>query len=407
MLRYARSPKFPIFLIVFVDVVGLGITLPVLPLFAQSEFRLSALQIGGLTSLFFLAQFFAAPVLGRLSDRIGRRPVLVGSQLGTFTGALITATAGSPLHLIVARIVDGLTGGNISVAQAYITDISPPQDRARSLGLVFAAFGMGFLVGPAFGAYVSHAFGPRVTFACAAAASLVTMLLSYFVLPESLTDERRRAIAAEAAEHEEDRHPLQIPAVRRILAINFTGQVAAFAVNQTFILWARDVVAPEWSVERLQEAMSVVFVIAGLAAIVSQRSLIGPLVARYGEAASIAIGSALRVLGYALMGFLPRVVPATVGAALTSVGQGIAMPCASAFLTLVTRGIPRGQVIGLSQSSLAAGNILGPLLGGLAFDWNPKAPPFVAAAILCVTLVLSLGLGPAQAPRENGAPPNV
>ncbi len=191
MTRFLRSPKFPIFLIVFVDVIGLGITIPVLPVYAEGFFKLSGLEIAGLMSLFFAAQFVGAPILGRLSDRIGRRPVLIASQLGTLTGAILTAVALSPLYLVMARLIDGLTGGNISVAQAYLTDITPPQDRAKSMGLVIAAFGLGFLIGPAFGAFMAAAYGPRITYACAAFASLGTILLSVFLLKESLPPEKR------------------------------------------------------------------------------------------------------------------------------------------------------------------------------------------------------------------------
>lgn len=382
-------------------------SIPVLPLYAQADFGLSAFQVGTLTSLYFAAQFLAAPFLGRLSDRIGRRPVLLGSQLGTLTAAIITALAGLPTHLYLSRLVDGLTGGNISVAQAYMADISEEKDRARSLGLIFAAFGLGFLIGPAFGAYASHAFGPRVTFGCVALASCVTMMLTYFVLPESLTAERRARIAAEAAVRPASAvHPLALRQVQLLLAVNFLGQLAAFTLNQVFILWARDVVAPEWSVDVLQRRMTLVFVIAGLAAILSQAALIKPLVKNLGEAATVVFGSALRMAGYAVMALFPRIVPATVGSALTSIGAGVAMPCSSALLTFATRGIPRGRVIGLSQSAVSLGNIMGPLLGGLVFDWNPKAPPSVAACILLVALFVSFGLKtPPPEPIDGSFPP--
>ena len=178
MTRFFRSPKFPIFLIVFVDVIGLGITIPVLPVYAEGYFHLSGIEIAGLTSLFFAAQFVAAPLLGRLSDRIGRRPVLIASQFGTLTGAILTAVALSPIFLVVARLIDGLTGGNISVAQAYLTDITPAQDRAKSVGLVIAAFGLGFIIGPAFGAFMSAAYGPRIPFMFAATASICSAVAS-------------------------------------------------------------------------------------------------------------------------------------------------------------------------------------------------------------------------------------
>ena len=164
LLAAARSPRFPIFMIVFVDVLGLGITLPVLPLFAQNQLGAEAWQITTLTSVFFAAQFFAAPVLGRWSDRLGRRPVLVVSQAGTLAALLITGMAPSIFVLYLARLIDGATGGNISVAQAYLSDITDERNRARGLGTVNAAFGLGFVFGPAFGSLIAASFGPRVPF---------------------------------------------------------------------------------------------------------------------------------------------------------------------------------------------------------------------------------------------------
>ncbi|MEP7356907.1 MAG: MFS transporter, partial [Anaerolineales bacterium] len=174
---FFRSPQFPIFMIVFVDVLGLGITLPVLPLYAQDVFGASATQITLLASVYFTAQFLASPRLGRLSDRVGRRPVLILSQAGTFVALLLSGAAFSLPLLYVARIIDGLTGGNISVAQAYLADITDTRNRARGLGLVSAAFGAGLIFGPAFGALVAAHYGPRVPFFIAAMVSAVTVTL--------------------------------------------------------------------------------------------------------------------------------------------------------------------------------------------------------------------------------------
>src|SRR5574342_155544 len=182
--QFLRSPRFPIFMIVFVDVLGLGITIPVLPLFAKNQLHAEAWQITSLTSLYFAAQFFASPWLGRLSDRFGRRPVLIFSQAGTLLALLISGSAMSIAWLYLARLIDGLTGGNISVAQAYLSDITDEQNRARGLGTVNASFGLGFVFGPAFGSVVAANFGPRVPFFASAAVSLTTIVLSIFLLPE-------------------------------------------------------------------------------------------------------------------------------------------------------------------------------------------------------------------------------
>lgn len=406
MTRFFRSPKFPIFLIVFVDVIGLGITIPVLPVYAEGFFKLSGLEIAGLMSLFFAAQFVGAPILGRLSDRIGRRPVLIASQIGTLTGAILTAVALSPLYLVMARLIDGLTGGNISVAQAYLTDITPPEERAKSMGLVIAAFGLGFLIGPAFGAFMAAAYGPRITYACAAVASLGTILLSIFLLKESLPPEKRTG--AVKAPERSTRDIISHPQIARLLAIGFLGQIAVFAFNAVFILWVEKVVLPGWAIEQVQRATGVMFVFVGLITVVTQGLVIGPVVKRIGEAKGVMLGGFLRVLGNAIMAFFPRLYPAAAGSALAGIGGGVSQPCGSALLTFNAPDVPRGRIIGINQSAMSLGNIIGPLVGGFVYDRNPAWPPRVSAAVLFVMWLVSLGLtqpakpeGPAPA---TGAP---
>ncbi len=390
MTSFFRSAKFPIFLIVFVDVIGLGITIPVLPVYAEGFFKLSGIQIAGLTSLFFAAQFIGAPILGRLSDRIGRRPVLIASQLGTLTGAILTAVALSPIYLVVARLVDGLTGGNISVAQAYLTDITPPQDRAKSVGLVIAAFGLGFIIGPAFGAFMSAAYGPRITFAFAAFASVGTIALSIFLLKESLPPEKRTG--AIKAPERSTRDIISHPQIARLLVIGLLGQIAVFAFNSVFILWVDKVVLPDWPIERVQRATGVVFIFVGLVTVATQGGVIGPVVRKIGEAKGVMVGSLLRVLGNAIMAFFPRIYPAAAGSAIAGVGGGIAMPCAAALLTFHAPNVARGRIIGINQSAMSLGNIIGPLIGGFVYDRNPAWPPLVSAGTLFLMWLLSLGL---------------
>lgn len=401
MTSFFRSAKFPIFLIVFVDVIGLGITIPVLPVYAEGSFHLSGLQIAGLTSLFFAAQFVGAPILGRLSDRIGRRPVLIASQLGTLTGAILTAVALSPLYLVVARLIDGLTGGNISVAQAYLTDITPPADRAKSMGLIIAAFGLGFIIGPAFGAFMSAAYGPRVTYSCAAIASFCTILLSSFLLKESLPPEKRTG--AVKAPERSTRDIISQPQIARLLVIGLLGQIAVFAFNSVFILWVDKVVLPGWPIDRVQRATGVVFILVGLVTVITQGGVIGPVVKKIGEAKGVVVGGFLRVLGNAIMAFFPRLYPAAAGSAIAGVGGGISQPCASALLTFHAPNVPRGRIIGINQSAMSLGNIIGPLVGGFVYDLNPRWPPMVSMSVLFLMWLVALGL--TQPPKPDGPAP--
>ncbi|MGD8473980.1 MAG: MFS transporter, partial [Anaerolineae bacterium] len=258
-----RKRLFPILLIVFTNILGAGVILPILPLYAEGQFGGTVLQITLLSTSFFAAQFLAAPWLGRLSDRYGRRPVLIVSQMGTvlafilfiFAGplgkvidswGLALPMSGGMIMLYVARTLDGITGGNITTAQAYITDVTPEERRAQGLGLVQAAFGAGFIFGPAFGGILSN-LGPVAPFIGATIITTGTLLLTVFTLEESLPPEDRAADQLEA----EPRPSvplstlLRIGPLRLILAIGFVASLAFSAVPATFALYANRILFPD------------------------------------------------------------------------------------------------------------------------------------------------------------------
>jgi len=284
-----------IFLIVFVDLLGFGLILPLLPYYAEA-YGATPVVVGLLVASYAAAQLIGAPLLGRLSDRYGRRPVLLLSVLGTFTGFLLLAFA-DPLGrmisalvapqaanlfilgvLFLSRILDGLTGGNITVAQAYITDVTDEQNRAKGLGLIGAAFGLGFIIGPAVGGALSQ-WGYSAAAIAAATVSFLNLLAIFFFLPESLTPERQ------AAAQKAQRPPftlsamlsaLQRPKIGPLLHIRlFFG--LAFATFQTiFALYAQAIGL---------EARTTGYVLAyvGLLSVIVQGGLIGPLTRRFRE----------------------------------------------------------------------------------------------------------------------------
>ena len=204
-----RSPIYLILLTVVIDLIGFGIVIPILPLYAK-HFGATEMVNGWLVGIYSAMQFMATPLLGKLSDRVGRRPVLILSLLGTAIGFFIMGAAQTLTWLFVARIVDGISGGNISTAQAYLADITKPEDRSKAMGWIGAAFGLGFVLGPAIGGVMAH-ISMGAPFYLAGALAAVNMLLVYWRLPESLSSEHRVEKESSAPLREVFQHGWHLP----------------------------------------------------------------------------------------------------------------------------------------------------------------------------------------------------
>ena len=394
-------------MIVFVDVLGFGITIPVLPLYAQDIFGATATEVALIASVYFAAQFVAAPQLGRLSDRIGRRPVLILSQAGSFAALLLNGAAPSLAFIYLARVIDGLTGGNISVAQAYLSDITDERNRARGLGIINAAFSTGFTIGPAFGAFVASQFGPRVPFFIGAVVSLATISLSFFLLPESLTPERRQRDAAARA-HRASWSRFQMlrsPAVLLIVLIALLVQFAFFGFQSLYVLWMDHVVLAGNSLSYIQQAVGLIFTLTGIIGILSQAWLVGPLVRRFKERTLVRSGVLLTAIAFLLMALFPSLPPVVATGSARAVANGFSQPALVALLTYAAPPGQRGLAIGVLESFQSLGRILGPILAGILFEQvNPTAPIAAAAVVTGLAFVLTLGLGRVQSERPRGAP---
>ncbi|HYW72009.1 MAG TPA: MFS transporter, partial [Pyrinomonadaceae bacterium] len=233
-----RSPLLVIFITVFIDLVGFGIVIPVLPYYAEgTRFGATPSQVGLLFASYSVMQLVFSPVLGRLSDKYGRRPVLLISLLGTALGFLILGFANTLLLLFVGRIIDGISGGNISTAQAYIADVTTKENRAKGMGLIGAAFGLGFVFGPAIGGILSR-WGINVPFLFAGSLALANALLLYFALPETVTaDHPARVSAASGRSWTQLFAALRQPALASVLAIYFLGIVAFSIMTASFSLF--------------------------------------------------------------------------------------------------------------------------------------------------------------------------
>ena len=384
------SPLFVIFFTVFIDMVGFGIVIPVLPLYAE-HFHATPVQIGWLTGIYSGMQIIFVPILGRLSDRFGRRPVLIVSLIGTAIGFLVMGWASSLLLLFVARIIDGASGGNISTAQAYIADISTPENRSRSMGIIGAAFGLGFTFGPMIGGIMSRiSYGAPFYFAAALAA--VNVVLLYFILPESLSREYRskphdRTPLAEVFRHGHAR-------LFGTIVATYFFTITGFAIMTTlFALFTQRRFGFD------AQHTGYVFGFIGIISVILQGGLIGRLVKMFGETVLARTGLLLLAFALFFLPLVPTVPMLLVVSAALAIANGLVNPTLNGLASQMIDRNWQGRALGLMQSAGSVGRLVGPLLGGwlLMFDLQrplasyARTPFFVSAAILLLAFALALG----------------
>jgi multidrug resistance protein len=410
--RRRRGPLPPgfatIWTTVAVDLVGFGILLPLLPLYAHSHrFRASPATIGALLASFSVAQLVCAPLWGRWSDRVGRKPVLLVSLAGTAVGSLLTGLAGSLPLLFAARIVDGASGASVSVAHASVADVADPDDRPRLFGLLGAAFGVGFVAGPALGALAALG-GARLPFLVAAAIAGANALVAIRRLPETNPAHVRASdtvvlqtgledeVIGERAAH--DPTSGTRAHVGRFLAIAFASLTAFSAFEATFALFG------ERRLGFRLTSTGVVFAAVGLALVVVQSSLVAPVVRRLGELGTIGAGLAANGAGLLVLAAVHSwwtLVPAL--AALV-VGQGLVTPSITATFATRARASTRGQVLGLQQSAGGLARVVGPLAGTAIFERVGVAWPYwLGAAVMAACAALVATTRP-SAGRSAGRP---
>ena len=378
-----NKPLASIFLIVFIDLLGFGLILPLLPYYAES-FGASDTLVGILVASYAAAQLVGAPLLGRLSDRFGRRPILLVSLLGTLLSFLLLGFAKTLWVLFAARIFDGITGGNISVAQAYIADVTDEKSRAKGMGMIGAAFGLGFIFGPATGGFLSQ-WGYAVP--AFAAAGLVTfnLLMVYFWLPESPTPEKR----AELAKTEKPK--LTLGTLFAALKRPFSGSLLitrfffglAFAIFQTiFSLYA----LRRFNLAAQQTGYILTYV--GVLSVIVQGGLVGKLSERFREdwliTASVGV-MALSLLGWA---FVPSATMLLVVLAPIALAGGILNTVVSSALTKTVQPQEIGGILGLSASIESLTRVIAPTLGGILLERLGAWSPGVFSAIVLTGLFI-------------------
>ena len=362
---------FSIIVVVFIDLLGFSLILPLLPYYAET-FQASEFVTGLLVASYAAAQLIGAPVLGRLSDRFGRRPLLLASVFGTFVGFLLLGFANTLWMLFAARVIDGFTGGNLSIAQAYITDVTDAKDRSKGLGLIGAAFGLGFIIGPVTGGLLSQ-FGYAVPAFAAAAMSFANLALIYFWLPESLTAEKRASAT--------DKKPaFSLSALLTALQRPFTGSLLvtrfffglAFAIFQTiFSLYA----LTKFNLTATETGYVLTYV--GLLSVITQGFLVGRITAKFRE--DILIVACVALMAVSLIGWAlaPSVFALLVILTPTALSGGILNTLLSSTLTKAVSPQEVGGILGLSASVESATRIFAPVIGGALLQqvgtWAPGA----------------------------------
>ncbi|MFV9507344.1 MAG: MFS transporter [Oscillochloridaceae bacterium umkhey_bin13] len=399
-MKQTRSPLIIIFLTVFIDLLGVGIVLPLLPFYVKLIEASSpgwmaanyALIVGALTASFSLFQFLFAPILGGLSDRYGRRPVLLLSLAGAGVAYVLFGLAdqfaglgaGAVLTvLFVSRILAGITGGSISTAQAYIADVTTPETRARGMGMIGAAFGLGFMLGPAIGGLLSQISLGAPAF-LAATLAFGNAIFGFFQLPESLPLERRSQRITSLNPFRRLQNVLGRDAIRPILSgtlllnLAFAGLQSNFAVFSS----ARFGYGPT--------EIAFIFAFIGLMAVIMQGFLIRKLVPMFGEARLAVTGLSLMALGFALVAVVPAGWMLYPALGVLSIGSGMATPSLTSLISRRVSPSDQGTVLGGAQSLTSLTMIIGPLVAGLLSDQIGLGAPYLAGTLLVAAAVVVL-----------------
>jgi len=380
------SPLVIILVTVFIDLLGFGIIIPLLPFYAQS-FGASAFKIGLLGTSFSLMQFLFSPLWGRWSDRVGRKPIILLGLFGSCLSYLTLAMATSLTLVFLARILGGIAGANIPAAQAYIADITTPENRAKGMGLIGAAFGLGFIFGPAIGGLLSR-ITPVTPMWFAAALCFANFVAAWFLLPES------RAVSSATktlGRLEAFRHAMLKPALLLLLALYFMVTLAFSGFEATFAIFS----AARFGYTTA--SIGFLFAFIGCVLALVQGVLVGKVVKRMGERRLIPLAILAIAIGLGMMSFAWNVPTLLVALGVLAVGMGFNSPSLSSMVSQLSDPDDQGGILGLASSLASLGRVVGPAWGGYLYDaYGMTTPYFSAAALMFVAFVVSVvGLRPA------------
>jgi multidrug resistance protein len=390
-----RSPLAVIFLTVFLDLLGFGMVMPMLPLYAKA-FHASDIEVGVLLSSYSVMQLFFAPLWGRLSDRVGRRPVLLVSIFGSCLSQLGYAITPSFVGLVVARSFAGVCGANISAAQAYVADVTDEQSRAAGMGKLGAALGLGFVFGPPLGGALAL-FGVRAPFFFCSALALVNFVLAFVLLEEPRRREERTA-SSRAVTWSALVRTLSNPRLAVLILLFFVVTFGFANLEGTFSLYLQ---------RRFGFALPgvmYIFTYIGVTIAVVQGMMVRRLVARWGERPLVIAGTSLMAAGMLLLIFAHHLPMLLVAVAITAVGNAINNPSLSSLISRCAGMDRQGGVLGVAQSFGALARIFGPLVGNALLALGEAAPYAAAAAVIGIACVIARNwVQPAELATEPAA----
>jgi multidrug resistance protein len=376
------SPLAIVFTTVFIDLLGFGIVIPLLPFYAE-RFGGSAQTVALLSASFSAMQFLFMPIWGRLSDRVGRRPILLLGLFGSFASYLVFGLAESLPLLFVSRMFAGIAGATVSTAQAFMADTTTREDRAKGMGVVGAAFGLGFIVGPAVGGVLSR-FGHAAPPLFASALSLANFVAAWFLLPESRPAHVPGTAAAGKPRLDSLRNALTRPTLPALLLVYLTVVTGFSGFETTFALFA------ERRFGFTEETIGYLFAYVGLVLALVQGGLVGRVVRRFGERRLVPAALGLVAAGLLLVAYSRSVAELCVAIAILATGMGLNGPALTALISQRSDPEDQGGILGVTQGLASLARIVGPAWGGFLFDrWGTTAPYVSSAALLLVACAVS------------------
>jgi len=384
-----KSPLASILSIVFIDLVGFGMIIPILPLYAQ-RFQATEWQIGLLLASYSFMQFLASPVLGSLSDRYGRKPVLLCSLIGSAVGYMLMANAVSLATLFAARILAGISGASVGTASAYIADITPPENRSKRIGLIGAAFGVGFVLGPAIGGILSH-FSVAAPFWFAAILSILNAIIMWIVLPEPERHAVRQQGPVNLRETFEQAGSWRLA----VITITYFIGIAGFAI--VTVIYAQ---VSNRRFDLNQSQISYIFVMMGLIGAMIQGGAIGRLAKRFGDVDLAITGFAVMALSMMAMPLAHSIPVFLVFSAGLAMGNSLSQPTISAIASKGASPALQGRVLGIVQSAGSLGRVFGPVIAGILLTSDHlrsngrygNTPFLVGGFIMGIAFVLAMTL---------------